>query len=90
MIYIFDIPLSKVNSMRSIALKLKEKVLADSEAILQHLDKSRNRYFNEAIDFYNKHQRRALIEKRLAEESLIVKEDSLAVLGEFEMLDDDV
>ena len=51
------------------------------------MKKPRNRYINEAIDYYNRLQRRLMIEKRLKKESDLVKSDSMSVLKEFEEVD---
>ncbi len=75
--------------MKNISLKLQEKVLQDTDRLLQHLKMSRNRYINEAVEFYNKHQKKKLIEAQLIRESKIVAKDSMEVLKEFEKLEDD-
>ena len=76
--------------MKSISLKLKEQILLETESLLQHLKKSRNKYINEAIEFYNQHQKRKLIEEQLIKESKLVSEDSMKVLSEFEKLEDEI
>jgi len=76
--------------MKSISLKLQEQILNDTEQILEHLKTSRNKYINDAVKFYNIHQKRKLIEEQLSEESKIVAEDSMKVLHEFESLLDEI
>ena len=66
---------------------MDESVFGDTENILEKVKKSRNRYINEALDYYNKYQERLLLEKRLKIESAIVSEDSMEVLGEFEAIE---
>jgi hypothetical protein len=73
--------------MKTISLKIDESIFNETEKILLNLEKTRNRYINEAIDFYNKLQRRKYLEKRLKAESELVREDSLSVLKEFEDID---
>jgi len=51
------------------------------------MKKHRNRYINEAIDYYYRLQRRLIIEKKLKKESRLVKEDSMSVLKDFEDID---
>jgi hypothetical protein len=48
------------------------------------IKKPRNRYINEAIAYYNKIQKRKIIEKKLQKESQLVKDNSTSVLKEFE------
>ncbi len=76
--------------MKSISLKLKEQILLETESLLKHLKTSRNKYINEAVEFYNKHQKRKLIEEQLAKESKLVSEDSMSILKEFERLEDEI
>ena len=75
--------------MKSISLKLQERILLETESLLKHLSTSRNKYINEAIEFYNQHQKRRLIEEQLAKESKLISEDSLDILHEFEQLEDE-
>ena len=70
--------------MKTISLKIDESIFGETENIVSVMKKPRNRYINEAIDFYNKLQKRKLIEEKLKKESLIVKDDSMSVLKEFE------
>jgi len=73
--------------MKTILLKLDDSIFGDTENILSRIKKPRNRYINEAIEFYNKYQKRQILEKRLKSESELVKEESLSVLKEFEEVD---
>ena len=51
------------------------------------MKKPTNRYINEALDYYNKLQKRKILEQKIRKESLLVKEDSMAVLSEFERIE---
>ena len=73
--------------MKTLSLKLDETVFSETEQVLQHIKKSRNRYINEALEFYNKIQKRKLIASKLEKESKLLKDESLLVLHEFEALD---
>ena len=75
--------------MKTLSLKLDDNIFNETEDVLSKLKKSRNRYINEAVDYYNRINRRNLISKILARESKIVKRESLAVLAEFEKLQDE-
>lgn len=75
--------------MKSISLKLQDHILHETEALLEHLQTSRNKYINEAVAFYNQHHTRKLLEKQLAKESALVAKDSMKVLAEFEQLEDE-
>jgi hypothetical protein len=75
--------------MKTISLKLDDNIFNETEVVLVKVKKSRNRYINEAVDYYNRINRRSLIAKKLAKESRLVKKESLAVLAEFEMLQDE-
>ncbi len=73
--------------MKTVSLKIDDSIFRETENLLSRIKKPRNRYINEAIDFYNKHQRKQILEKRLKEESYIVRSDSMAVMNDFENLD---
>jgi hypothetical protein len=72
--------------MKTVSLKIDESIFVETEKILASMKKPRNRYINEAIDYYNRVQKRLILEKKLKNESYLVKNDSLAVLKEFEEL----
>lgn len=73
--------------MKTVSLKIDDSVFGETEKILSQIKKTRNRYINEAIDYYNRHQRRLILEKKLKNESALVEKDSIAVLSEFERID---
>ena len=73
--------------MKTLSLKLDDSVFSETEQLITHIKKSRNRYINEALDYYNKVQKRKLLASKLERESKLVKDESLAVLHEFEMID---
>ena len=51
------------------------------------MKKPRNRYINEAIDYYNRLQKRKILEQKIQNESLLVKDNSMSVLKEFERIE---
>ncbi len=73
--------------MKTVSLKIDDSIFGETEKILGRIKKPRNRYINEAIDFYNKLQRKQIIEKKLKKESELVKADSMSVLKDFEEID---
>ena len=75
--------------MKSISLKVNEPVFQEMEKILENVQVSRNKYINEAIEYYNALQDRLLLEKQLLQESALISADSMAVLHEFEAIEDE-
>ena len=73
--------------MKTVSLKIDDSIFGETEKILARIKKPRNRYINEAIEYYNKLQRKKILEKRLKNESDIVKTDSMSVLKDFEEID---
>lgn len=73
--------------MKTVSLKIDDSIFGETEKILSKIKKPRNRYINDAIDFYNRIQKRALLEKKLKKESELVKTDSMDVLKDFEEID---
>jgi len=75
--------------MKTLSLKLDDHIFNETESVLSRIKKSRNRYINEAVDFYNKINKRKLIARKLSQESKLVSSESLNVLSEFEKLEDE-
>lgn len=73
--------------MKTVSLKIDDSIFGETENILSRMKIPRNRYINEAIAYYNKHQRRQILEKRLKSDSDLVKNDSINILKEFERID---
>jgi hypothetical protein len=75
--------------MKTISLKIDDSIFGETERMLSAMQKTRNKYINDAIEYYNTIQQYKIIEKKLKKESLLVKDDSMAVLKEFESISDE-
>lgn len=75
--------------MKTLSLKLDDNVFQETEQVTGYLKKSRNRYINDALDHYNKIQKRKILEAKLAVESGLVAKESIKVLNEFDQIDDE-
>jgi hypothetical protein len=75
--------------MKTLSLKLDDVVFRETEQVIGYVKKSRNRYINEALDYYNKLQKRDMLAMQLEKESKLVSEDSLEILHEFEQVEDE-
>lgn len=73
--------------MKNVSLKIDDSIFRETEKILSRIKKPRNRYINEALNYYNRLQRRLLLEKKLKKESELIKNDSMSVLKDFEEID---
>jgi hypothetical protein len=73
--------------MKTVSLKIDDVIFEETEKILSKNKKPRNRYINDALEYYNRIQKRILLEKSLQKESENVREDSMNVLKEFENID---
>ncbi|MDP2041718.1 MAG: hypothetical protein Q8S14_17255 [Algoriphagus sp.] len=74
--------------MKTLSLKLDDQIFQETEEVIGVLDKPRNRYINEALQYYNRIQKRKLLSKRLAFESNLVSEESMKVLSEFDDIEE--
>lgn len=74
--------------MKIVSLKIDDSIFGETESILANMSIPRNRYINEALDYYNKLQKRKLLEKRLKSESNLVRKESIEVLKDFENFED--
>lgn len=66
---------------------MDDAIFNDTEKIISRVRKNRNRYINEAVQFYNLLQKRRLLAKDLNKESRLVREESMKILNEFQSLD---
>ncbi|MCX6275798.1 MAG: hypothetical protein NTV09_11395 [Bacteroidetes bacterium] len=74
--------------MKTLSLKLDDKIFDEAEEITAQLKLARNRYINEAVNIYNLFNKRRLLKKQLTKESKLTAEDSMDILREFEKLAD--
>jgi predicted transcriptional regulator len=73
--------------MKTVSLKIDDSIFRETENILSKIKKPRNRYINDALEYYNRIQKRKILESKLKKESALVKDESLSVLNEFEGID---
>lgn len=74
--------------MKTLSLKLDDIVFEETEQLLETIKKPRNRYINEALQYYNQLQKRKILSNLLELESKLVSEESINVLNEFENLNE--
>lgn len=77
----------KIFTMKSLSLKLDEKVFEETEEVTQELKIARNRYINDALELYNKFNQRLLIEKQIKKEIEEGRVSSLEVMRDWEDTD---
>ncbi len=75
--------------MKTLSLKLDESIFKDTEEITEKLKLPRNRYINEAVRVYNQLNKRRLLKNQFREESEASAIDSLEILREMELLQDE-
>lgn len=75
--------------MKTLSLKLDDKIFDEAEDMTSKLKLARNRYINEAVSIYNLYNKRRLLKKQLLKESKLTSKDSMEVLLEFEKLIDE-
>lgn len=79
----------KKQTMKTLSLKLDDKIFDEAEEITSKLNLARNRYINEAVSIYNLYNKRKLLKKQLLRESKLTRKDSMDILSEFEKLVDE-
>ena len=75
--------------MKLLSLKLDEPIFMETEEILKEKGIPRNRYINEALDFYNRYHKRKKIAMAFAKASALVRESSMEINAEFDQLIDE-
>lgn len=76
--------------MKSITLKLDDKIFEETEAMVSSTTKDRNRYINEALEHYNKFNKRTILTEKLRKEVAIVSTDSLEMVQLLDQLPDGI
>ena len=69
--------------------KIRGQHFEETEQMTGYLKKSRNRYINDALDHYNKMQRKRMLARQIEMESSLVEQDSMDLLAELEELEDE-
>jgi len=75
--------------MKTLSLKLEDYIFKETEQMTEYLKKSRNRYINDALDHYNKVQRKRMLAQQIEMESRLVAQDSMETLEDFEEIEDE-
>ncbi len=75
--------------MKNLSLKMDNRVFDETEKILTKVRTNRNRYINDAVEFYNALHKRRILNNQLKTESKSVREESMKILKEFENLADE-
>ncbi len=75
--------------MKTVSLKIDATIFDETEKILSKVKIPRNRYINDALDYYNRLKKRQILEQKLKIESSLVKNESITILKEFEIIDND-
>lgn len=75
--------------MKNLSLKMDDSIFEETENILSKINKNRNRYINEAIEFYNLLQKRRILSGQLKKDSRLVQNESMKILEEFESLENE-
>ena len=74
--------------MKNLSLKLSESIFEETEEVIKKIRKPRNRYINDAINFYNRYQKTKFLKQALQNESKMVTKSSKEILDELEKLED--
>lgn len=75
--------------MKRWTIQLNESVFKETEDILKEKGIPRNRYINESLDFYNRYHKRNKLAKAFAKASQLVRDSSMEVNAEFDLLIDE-
>ncbi|MHA7129664.1 hypothetical protein [Algoriphagus namhaensis] len=75
--------------MKTLSLKLDEELFEETEKLIKQKGIARNRYINEALDFYNRFQKRRKIAEAFKNASELVRTSSMQINKEFDQLMDE-
>ncbi len=75
---------------KALSLRINDDIFRETEEIIHKNNIPRNMYINHALSFYNRFNKRKLLKNQLQLESLLVQNNSMEVLNEFEILEDNI
>ena len=75
--------------MKTLSLKLDENIFEETEEMIKLKGIARNRYINEALDFYNQLMKRKALAADFSKASKMVKKSSMQINQEFDNLIDE-
>lgn len=75
--------------MKTLSLKLDNSVFEETEEILKEKGIARNRYINEALDFYNRYYQRKKLANEFKKASNLVRENSMEINAAFDKMIDE-
>lgn len=75
---------------KAISVKIKDDIFNEIEEIVSKLNTPRNSYINRALKYFNQLNRRKFLKETFAEESMLVRENSLHILEEFEQFEESI
>jgi hypothetical protein len=73
--------------MKTISLKINDLILEETKRIISISKQPLNKYIIEALEYYNRVQKRIKLENNLKDESDLVRNESISVLKEFENIE---
>ncbi len=74
--------------MKTICIKLDDKIFEETDRIAGKLNMARNRYINEALEAYNRLISRKFLKEKLLKESNQICRSSMEVLRDLERITD--
>jgi metal-responsive CopG/Arc/MetJ family transcriptional regulator len=74
--------------MKTLSLKLDQEIFEETETIIKNKNIPRNRYINQALEFFNNYQKRKTLADQFKIASELTKESSMEILQELDQLID--
>lgn len=72
--------------MKRLAVSLENAIFEETDGILREKGIPRNRNINEALDFYNRYHKEKKLANAFAKASAMVRDSSMEVNAEFDLL----
>ena len=67
---------------------MDDRIFQETEKVVHRMHVPRNAYINEAVDFYNRRQKRQVIRKQLGRDVRNLKKQTRETIKSFELLED--
>jgi phosphorylcholine metabolism protein LicD len=73
--------------MKRLSLRVYDGIYEEAEKIIAALHIPRDAYINQALALYNQYNKRKILKHKLKKESVVVFQESMTILKEFEHLE---
>lgn len=73
---------------KALSLKMDNRIFEETESVLKKIRIPRNAYINQAVEFYNRFQKRLLTKRKLLRDVRLLRRETEVFIKSTELLED--